>query len=82
MPQSKRRARDRQVLQPALHEAHDLVAPLARQDEIRMRLVVGEQLVLIGREPEEVALLLVPLDRRALGPQRTPSAPTSVSLSA
>src|SRR6478735_12701201 len=31
-----------------------------------MRLVMGEELVLIGREPEEIALLLDPLDRRSL----------------
>ena len=31
-----------------------------------MRLVMGEQPVLIGREPEEIALLLDPLDRRSL----------------
>ena len=60
-------ARDRQVLEPALDEAHDLVATLLRADELRMRLIVGEQPVLIGREAEEVALLLDPIDRGALG---------------
>ena len=57
-------ARDRQVLQAAAHEARDLVQPLLRQHEIRPRVEV-EQLLLIGREPEEIALLLHPFDRRA-----------------
>ena len=57
-------ARDRQVLQAAAHEARDFVQPLLRQHVIRP-LVKLEQLVLIGREPEEIALLLHPFDRRA-----------------
>ena len=59
------RARDRQVLQPGFDEAHDLVAALRRPDEVGIVLVEGEQPVLIGREPEEIALLLDPFDRRA-----------------
>ena len=58
-------ARDRQILQAALHEARDLVQPLLRQHEIRDARVEVEQLVLIGGQPEEIALLLDPLDRRA-----------------
>ena len=59
-------ARDRQVPQPALDEADDLVPARVRPDEIRLALVKREQPVLIGGEPEEIALLLDPFDRRAL----------------
>ena len=58
MPQSN-------VLQAAFDEARDLVQPLARQHEIRHAFVEIEQLVLIGREPEEIGFLLGPLHRRA-----------------
>ena len=61
----ERRARDRQVLEAAFDEAHDLVAPLERQDELRVRVVVREQLLAVARQAETVRLLLGPLDRRA-----------------
>ena len=59
-------ARDRQIPQAAFHEADDLVAARVRPDEIGLAFVQREQPVLIGGELEEVALLLDPLDRRAL----------------
>ncbi len=62
----QRGARNRQILQPAFDEADDFVAALRRQDEIRIVLVMAQQLVLIVREPEEIGLLLGPFDRRAL----------------
>ena len=62
----ERGARDRQILQAALHEADDFVAARIRPDEIGLALVQREQPVLIGGQLEEVALLLDPLDRRAL----------------
>ena len=66
MPQSKVvREIDRSCRPPRTKLATSL-QPLLRQHEIRMRVVEREQLVLIGREPEEIALLLDPLDRRAL----------------
>ena len=58
-------AGDRQILQPGLDEAHHLVPPLARADELRIGVVMREEPVLIGGEAEEVALLLHPFDRRA-----------------
>ncbi len=61
----ERRARDRQILEPHFDEAHDLVLALDRQDEVGVCRVVREQLLLIGREAEEVSLLLVPFDGRA-----------------
>ena len=57
-------ARDRQVLQAAAHEARHLVEALLRQHVVRP-LEELEQLVRIGRQPEEIALLLHPFDRRA-----------------
>ena len=48
---------------PAAHEARDFVQPLLRQHEIRPRIEI-EQLLLIGGEPEEIARLLDPFDRR------------------
>ncbi len=57
-------ARDRQVLQAAAHEAGHFVEPLLWQHVIRPREKF-QQLVLIGRELEEIALLLHPVDRRA-----------------
>ena len=62
------RARDRKILQAAAHEARHLVEPLLRQHEVGHARVEFEQLVLIGGEAEEIALLLDPLDRRALRP--------------
>jgi hypothetical protein len=58
-------ARDREVLEPRPDEADHLVAALRRADEVLALLVEPEQPVLIGREAEEIGLLLVPLDRRA-----------------
>ena len=55
-------ARHREVLQAALHEAHDLVAPAVRPDEARVLLVEREQPVGPGRELEEIRRLLDPLD--------------------
>ena len=78
----ERRARDRQIFETHLHEAHDFVAALRRQDEVGVRRVVREQLVLISREAEEIGFLLVPFDRRTrLGCEAFAVAPTSVSLS-
>ena len=65
-------ARDRQILQAAAHEALHLVRTRVRADELRMRLVMGKKPVLIGRQPEEIALLLDPLDRRPLRRQLLP----------
>ena len=59
------RARDREILQAAAHEARDFVEPLLRQHEIRHARIELEQFLLIGRELEEIALLLHPFDRRA-----------------
>ena len=47
------------------YEADDLIAELGRQDEIRISLVMRQQPVLVGRQAEEIGLLLVPFDRRA-----------------
>jgi hypothetical protein len=47
----------REVLQPARDEAHDLVAPRLWLDELRVRFVVLEQAILIGREAEEPVVL-------------------------
>ena len=55
-------ARHREVLQPALDEAQDLVAPAVRPDEARVLLVERQQPVGPGRELEEVRRLLDPLD--------------------
>ncbi len=53
-------------LQAAPDEARDFVEPLLRQHEIRHPRIELDQLVLIGRELEEIALFLDPFDRRAL----------------
>ena len=65
-PPVERGARDRQVLQSRLDEGDYLVAPFRRTDEIGIVGVMLEQLFLIGRQLEEIALLLDPFDRRAL----------------
>ncbi|MEY9682014.1 hypothetical protein ABIF13_002788 [Bradyrhizobium elkanii] len=62
----ERRARDREVLEPAPYKTHHLVAARVRADEIGLTLVEVQQLVLVGRQLEEIALLLDPFDRRAL----------------
>src|SRR5438477_8024761 len=51
-------AADAEVLKATFDEAPSLVGAELRQDEIRPLLVQGEQAVLVGREPEEVVLLL------------------------
>ncbi len=60
------RARNRQVLQARLDEAHDLVAAFRRHNEARIFLVKIKQPVLIGRKAEEIAFLLDPFDGRTL----------------
>ena len=55
---------DRDVLEPALDQAQDLVAADVRLQELRMRREVLEQRLLILRQPEEVVLLADPLRRR------------------
>ena len=59
----ERRPGDREVLQPLLDERDDLVASALRLDELRMLLVVVEQLLGVLREPEEVVGLRQHLDR-------------------
>src|SRR5258708_18673325 len=55
-------ARDGEVAQAALDEAHHLVAPRARRDEVRVLVVEFEQPVLPRRQAEEIILLLDPFD--------------------
>ena len=43
------RAADREVLEALADEAQHLVAPVVRLDEVRVRLVVREQALLVGR---------------------------------
>jgi hypothetical protein len=59
----KARARDREVLQAALHEAADLVHAEVGLDEVRMLVIELEQAVLERGELEEVGLLLHALER-------------------
>ena len=61
----ERRAGDRQVFQAHFDEAHDLVLPLGRQNEIRVCCVVREQFVLIGGEFKEIGLFFRPLNGRS-----------------
>ena len=61
----ERRSRDREIFEPHFDEADDFVAPFERQDEFRICRVMGEQLVLICGQAEEIGLLLVPFDGRA-----------------
>ena len=65
---------DREVREAALHEGDDLVQVFLWRDEIGMGRVMGDELVGVGRQAEEPALLLHPVDRRAgrgeLGPVR------------
>ena len=60
------RATDREVTEAARDEAPHLVEPKRRQDEVGTVVVELEQLVLVGREPEEVVLLLDPLRNRVV----------------
>ncbi len=59
-------AADREVDQPALDEAQDLVAARFRADEVRVGGVEIEQGLLVFGEAEEPGLLGGPFDRRAL----------------
>jgi hypothetical protein len=54
---------DAEILKAPLDEAARLVVPEPRQDELRPLVVKREQSILIGREPEEVVLLLDVLRR-------------------
>ena len=60
------RAADREVAEPARDEALHLVEPKRRLHEVRALGVELQQLVLIGRETEEVVLLLDPLGLRVV----------------
>ncbi len=51
-------AADRQVAQPAAHERRHFVPPRLRPDELRILLVVLQQLVFEGRELEEIILFV------------------------
>lgn len=54
---------DGEVLEALADEVHDLVARRLGLDEVRVRLVVGEQLLAVLAELEEVVLLLEDLHR-------------------
>ena len=75
------RAADREIGQAPLHEGDDLVQIFFRRDEVGMGFVMREQLVGIFGEPEEVAFLLDPFDRRAARRELLPSGPSVSSLS-
>src|SRR5260370_23261948 len=66
-PPGEAGSRDRQVAQARLYKADDLVAPAARRDGIRVRVIIGQQPLLPRREPGKVVLLFHPL---ALGARR------------
>ena len=53
------------ILEAGAHETRHLVAPGLGADEVGLRLVEGQQPVLIGREAKEEVLLLHPGHRRA-----------------
>ena len=55
--------RDREVVEAALHERHDLVAQTVGLNEVGLRLVEVEQALLKLAHAEEVVLLLEHLDR-------------------
>ena len=57
------RPRDAEIAEPARDERPRLVEAEVRADEVRPLVVEGEELVLVGGEPEEVVLLLDPLGR-------------------
>jgi hypothetical protein len=63
---SERGARDRQVLESGLDEAHYLIAARVRQNEIGIRFIEGEQLFAIGGKLEEERFLFGPFDRCSL----------------
>ena len=58
-------AGDGDVPELGFDEVDDLVAPAFGLDEIRVRRVVSQQAVAVGREAEEVVLFLDPGQRRA-----------------
>ena len=58
-------ARNRKIVQPALDEAHHLIAAGFGRDKIGMRVVIGQEPVLPGGELEEVIFLFDPFDVRA-----------------
>src|SRR4029077_12579954 len=58
------RARDAEVLEAACDERTRLVEPETWQDEVWLRVVEREQLVLVGGETEEGVLLFDPLGLR------------------
>ena len=59
------RAADREVLEALADEAQHLVAPVVGLDEVRVRLVVREQALLVGRQAEEPVALAEPLEGHA-----------------
>src|ERR1700722_16455687 len=62
----ERGSRNRQIPQAAFDEADDFVLARVGTDEIRLALVQRQELVLVGGQFEEIALLLYPLDRGTL----------------
>ncbi len=66
MPQSKAVRLTERSFRPERTKLSDFVAALLGPDEIRLALVKRQQAVLIGRELEEIALLLHPFHRRAV----------------
>ena len=56
---------DREVLEALADEAQHLVAPVVGLDEAGVRLVVGEQPLLVRRQAEEPVALGQPLERHA-----------------
>ena len=61
-PPGEAAAADRQILETGLDEGDDLVAPRLREDEFRVLAIVLEEGLAVLRQPEEVRLLLRPLD--------------------
>src|SRR5260370_25484316 len=60
----ERSARDREILQTALHERHDLVAPRLRLHGARVLAVPIEERLFVFRESEKKRRLFHLLDRR------------------
>ena len=65
MPQSNVVRETERSFRPPLTKLATSLQPLARQHEVGHVRIEGEQFVLIGRQAEEIGLLLGPLDRRA-----------------
>ena len=57
---------DGEVVEAVLDHPPRLVAPGGGQHPVGVRVVVRQQAVAVGRQPEEPVLLLDPLDRRAV----------------